>query len=131
MQTGKSTDEYWINAPVLIDMVSLRVVVLFQEPILLNELMDVISDIFANIHSELDYGRKLQLIPDEVPGNLWYKPQQIQQLKCFSSRLAVVFAQSIKAMTRTKMQLEQHRQAMLQLHLIDQQFYCLLRCHLY
>ena len=30
-----------------------------------------------------------------------------------------------------KMQLEQHRQVMLQLHLSDQQFYCLLRCILY
>ena len=32
---------------------------------------------------------------------------------------------------RMKMQLEQHRQAMLQLHLSDQQFYCILRCGLY
>ena len=29
------------------------------------------------------------------------------------------------------MQLEQRRQAMLQLHLSDQQIYCLLRCNLY
>ena len=33
--------------------------------------------------------------------------------------------------SRMKMQLEQRRQAMLQLHLGDQQFYCLLRCVLY
>ena len=32
---------------------------------------------------------------------------------------------------RMKMLLEQRRQAMLQLHLSDQQFYCLLRCALY
>ena len=32
---------------------------------------------------------------------------------------------------RMKMELEQRRQAMLQLHLSDQQFYCLLRCALY
>ena len=32
---------------------------------------------------------------------------------------------------RMKMQLEQRRQAMLRLHLSDQQFYCLLRCDLY
>ena len=32
---------------------------------------------------------------------------------------------------RAKMQLEQRRQAMLQLHLSDQQFSCLLRCVLY
>ena len=32
---------------------------------------------------------------------------------------------------RMKMKLEQRRQAMLQLHLSDQQFYCLLRCVLY
>ena len=30
-----------------------------------------------------------------------------------------------------KMQLEQRRQAMLQLHLSDEQFYCLLKCNLY
>ena len=30
-----------------------------------------------------------------------------------------------------KMQLEQRRQAMLQLHLSDEQVYCLLRCDLY
>ena len=33
--------------------------------------------------------------------------------------------------SRTKKQLEQRRQAMLQLHLSDRQFYCLLRCDLY
>ena len=33
--------------------------------------------------------------------------------------------------SRMKMQLEQRRQAMLQLHLSDRQFYCLLRCVLY
>ena len=33
--------------------------------------------------------------------------------------------------SRMKMQLEQRRQAMLQLHLSDQQFHCLLRCDLY
>ena len=32
---------------------------------------------------------------------------------------------------RMKMQLEQRRQAMLQLHLSDQQFNCLLKCFLY
>ena len=33
--------------------------------------------------------------------------------------------------SRTKMQLEQRRQAMLQLYLSDRQFYCQLRCVLY
>ena len=33
--------------------------------------------------------------------------------------------------SRMKMYLEQRRQAMLQLHLSDRQFYCLLRCVLY
>ena len=33
--------------------------------------------------------------------------------------------------SRMKMQLEQRRQAMLQLHLSDRQLYCLLRCVLY
>ena len=44
------------------------------------------------------------------------------------SHLAVVFAQYIKV--EKKMYLEQRRQMMLQLHLSDQQFYCL-RCGLY
>ena len=35
------------------------------------------------------------------------------------------------AKSRMKMELEQRRQAMLQLHLSDRQFYCLLRCDLY
>ena len=33
--------------------------------------------------------------------------------------------------SRMKMQLEQRRQAMLQLHLSDQEFYCIIRCVLY
>ena len=32
-----------------------------------------------------------------IPSNLWYKRHQIQNLKCFSSRLAVDFAQSTEA----------------------------------
>ena len=32
-----------------------------------------------------------------IPSNLWYKLHQIPKLKCFSSHLAVVFAQSIEA----------------------------------
>ena len=33
----------------------------------------------------------------QLPSNIWYKLHQIPKLKCFSSRLAVVFAQSIEA----------------------------------
>ena len=33
----------------------------------------------------------------EELSNLWYKPHQISRRKCFSSRLAVAFAQSIEA----------------------------------
>ena len=33
----------------------------------------------------------------DIPSNLWYQTHQIPELKCFSSRLAVVFAQSIEA----------------------------------
>ena len=40
--------------------------------------------------------------------------------KCFSSHLAVVLAQPIKARSKMKMSLEQRRQVMLQLHLSDQ-----------
>ena len=32
-----------------------------------------------------------------LPSNLYYKPHQIPKLKCFLSRLAVVFAQSVEA----------------------------------
>ena len=32
-----------------------------------------------------------------IPSNLQYKEHQTPKLKCFSSRLAVVFAQSIEA----------------------------------
>ena len=44
------------------------------------------------------------------------------QNKFFLSRLAVRSAQSIDAKSGMKMQLEQCRQALLQLHPIDQQF---------
>ena len=33
-----------------------------------------------------------------VPSNLWYRSHQIPSLKCFSSRHAVLSAQSIEAM---------------------------------
>ena len=33
-----------------------------------------------------------------LPWNLYYKTHQISKLKCFSSRIAFVFAQSIEAM---------------------------------
>ena len=48
----------------------------------------------------------------------------IAEFKCFSSRLAVAFAQPLKprVQSRMKMKLEQRRQAVLQLHLSDQQF---------
>ena len=68
-----------------------------------------------------------------LPSILWYKTHSIPKHNCFSSHLAVVFAQSIETSVklRMKMYLEQRRQAMLQIHLSDQQFYCLLRCVLY
>ena len=48
--------------------------------------------------------------------------------------LQLVFAQfALKSgvESRMKMLLEQRREAMLQLHLSDEQFYCLIRCGLY
>ena len=47
---------------------------------------------------------------------------QITKLKCYSSRLAVDFAHPFKSglKTKMKMQLEQRRQTMLQLHVSDQ-----------
>ena len=56
---------------------------------------------------------------------------QIPNFKCFLPRLVVVFAQMKSGIkSRMKMQLEQRRQALLQLHLSDQQFYCLVGCAL-
>ena len=63
-----------------------------------------------------------------LPSNLWYKPHQISKLKCFLSRLAVVFAQSIEAKSREwRCSWSSTRQVMLQLHRSHPQFYYLLR----
>ena len=64
-----------------------------------------------------------------IPPNFWYKAHQIPKLKCFTSRLAVVFAHQLKPgiKSRMEMQVGRRQQAMLQLHLSNQQFYCLLR----
>ena len=66
--------------------------------------------------------------------NLWYDTHKNKN-KIFLVSFCIVFAQSIEGkpdvQSRMKMQLEQHRQAMLQLNLSDQQFYSLRRCVLY
>ena len=56
-----------------------------------------------------------------------------QYLEDFRTVLQLSFPNPLKpeVKSRMKMQLEQRRQAMLQLHLSDPQFYCLLRCCLY
>ena len=56
-----------------------------------------------------------------------------QHLKdsCTVSRLSLPNPLKPDVKSRMKMELEQHRQAMLQLHLSDRQFYCLLTCVLY
>ena len=56
-----------------------------------------------------------------------------QHKKDFRTVLRLSLPNPLKpdAKSRMKMQLEQRRQAMLQLHLNDWQFYCLLRCTLY
>ena len=59
----------------------------------------------------------------------WSKSQNLFLVSSFSCLCPVHRTQVIKS--RLKVQLEQRRQAMLQLHLSDQQFYCLLRCALY
>ena len=59
----------------------------------------------------------------KLPSNLQYKAREFPKLKRFVSRPEVVFAQSIETKSRMKMQLEQRRHAMLQLHLLDQQLY--------
>ena len=48
-------------------------------------------------YSHNHHGRKNSLL-----SNLYYKLHQIQKLKCFSCRLAVVFAQSIEARCQVK-----------------------------
>ena len=55
---------------------------------------------------------------------------QIPTLKRFSYCLAAFFAESLEARCQVENE-KQRRQAMLQLHLSERQFYCLLRCHLY
>ena len=58
---------------------------------------------------------------------LYYMSHQISRLDYFSSRLAFVFAPQLKpgVRSRMKMQLEQHRHSMLQLHQSASQIYCL------
>ena len=65
-----------------------------------------------------------------IASHLKHKAHQIENCKCFPSCLAVVFAQSIEA-RRYVENLDVVRAAPIQLHLTDQQFYCLLRCILY
>ena len=48
-------------------------------------------------HSKRKAKFKLYGIKSNVPSNLQHKARQIPQLECFSSRLAVVFAQSTEA----------------------------------
>ena len=70
---------------------------------------------------------------NHVPSNFWYKTHQISKLKCFSSPLEVVFSQAIEAMCWVKNEdvVGAAPTAMLQLHLSDQQFYCLPKYVLY
>ena len=65
-----------------------------------------------------------QTILNVLLSNLSYKSNKISKPKWSSSCLAVVFAQFIEqgVRSRMKMLLEQRPQAMLQLHLSDQQF---------
>ena len=69
-------------------------------------------------------GAKLGGACNSLPSNLWNEMHQIAKLKCFLSRLEVVFAESIEdgVKSRMKMLLEQRRQTMPQSHLSDQQF---------
>ena len=62
----------------------------------------------------------------------WYKAYQIPKLKCFSSHFAVVFTKCIGARCYVENEdvVWASQQAMLQLFLSDQQFYCP-RCDLH
>ena len=66
-----------------------------------------------------------------LPSNLEYKWHQIPEVKYFSSCLAVV--NPLKPGVKPRMKMEDvvgaaPMEAMLQLHLSEQQFYCPLRC---
>ena len=69
----------------------------------------------------------------DLLSNLYYQSRQLTKRKCSLSPLAFVLPNPLKSgiKSRLKILLEQHRQALLQLHKSDQQFYCLLRCDLY
>ena len=64
--------------------------------------------------------------------NLYYKVHQIQNFNVSGLILLLSLPNALKpgVKLRKKMWLEQRRQAMLQLHLNDQQVYCPLRCFL-
>ena len=70
-----------------------------------------------------------------------YKYRQISNIRCTNSQNVNISPLVLQLSSpnplkpdfklRMEMQLEQRRQAMLQLHLSNQRFYCPLRCHLY
>ena len=63
--------------------------------------------------------------------NISHTQFQILNVSCLVSQLSLPNSLKPDVKPRIKMQLEQRRQAMLQLHLSDQHFYCLLRWDLY
>ena len=80
-----------------------------------------------------DAKQKITIRHIEVPSNLWYEHNKSQILNV--SRLVLEFSlpNPLKPIVKSRMEIkmEQRRQAQLQLHQSDQQFYYLRVCVLY
>ena len=68
---------------------------------------------------------------DHQTSNIRHTKSQNLHVSHFFLHLSLPYPLRSGVKSGMKMQLEQRRQAMLQLHLSDQQFHCLLRCTLY
>ena len=81
-------------------------------------------DKFISLHSGCSFVSRVSI--SAYRQNSEVRRTNTQKIKCFSSRLAAVFAQPIEARFYVA-----NERAMLRLHLSDQQFHCLSRCGLY
>ena len=69
----------------------------------------------------------MQILINIMPSNLQYKPHQIPEVRCSRLALQLYLRNPLKSAVQSR----NRRQATLQVHLSDQQFYCLLRCGIY
>ena len=88
--------------------------------------------------SQGQLGLFIQSIEEDINPYTYRKTSSISRTKSQSLKVSCILVQLSSrnplkpdVKLRMKMYLEQRRQAMLQLHLSYQQFYCLLRCNLY